>query len=242
MSYFTISKAGRENQDSSMHLLLEDGEAVFAVADGVGGSSSGETSSKTAIELVCEWAKDPQVEFPSLFDAIDIKLKAAVKASNSLSSLATTLTMVTIKEMVAKYAHVGDCRLYLLRGNGLKTLTSDQTEKQKLIDLGVLSRARAENYIRSNVLLSALGSSRGHEIQTGEEPLQTGDILILCSDGFYKAITKQQIVNIKRTLENTEEFIDRLKELALQVEIMDDATVVMAEIEEGKTSGTDHVF
>src|SRR3546814_5436694 len=67
---------------------------------------------------------------------------------------------VCSSDLNARVGHVGDSRIYHLRGSGLVTRTKDQTEVQHLIDEGILTPERAKMYPRKNVLLSAISRDR----------------------------------------------------------------------------------
>ncbi|MEF3073794.1 protein phosphatase 2C domain-containing protein [Methylobacter sp. Wu1] len=227
---FTIGAPRKQNEDGFTLLALPNKTNILAIADGVGGSSSGLLSSKIAIETIEEWINSNVLDITLPFYRTDEKLKQLVNSNPSTySSLATTLTMVKIINNLITFAHVGDCRAYLMRGAGLKTLTSDQTEVQKLVELGVLTKARLKDYKRSHVLLSALGSSRKFEIQTGDFRAQPGDRLLLCSDGLYNAISKRKLVNLSKDTEKLDEFLFELHKLTLSSPLSDDATVVAAQ-------------
>jgi protein phosphatase len=231
---FSIGKPGRHNEDAYALLARPDGTAVYALADGVGGSSSGQLSAQVAIDAIKEWAASSEADVSLAFSRADRMLKERVSAEpDQYRSLATTLTVLMIRGLKGTFAHVGDCRAYLLRGAGLRTLTTDQTEVRKLVELGVLSKARAKDYKRSHVLLSALGSSAPYELQIGEFDLQHGDRLLLCSDGFYNAVPKKEVVAVSSGVEFVDELMSKLRDLTQRSHPVDDATVIVLGIEDG---------
>jgi protein phosphatase len=229
IAYFSVSSKKHSNQDSYGHYVLPNGETILAIADGVGGSSDGKLSSSTAIDIVTKWSAMPSRTFKEPFAEIDEKLKKLVIESQAkLTSLATTLTISKIVDNTLTFAHVGDCRIYLLRNNGIKTLTKDQTEAQNLLDQGILTKRRLRDYKRANVIISALGSS-SFIVEEGEIALLKGDRVLLCSDGLYKEIQKIEIVNLSLKEVSIEGFSAALKSALINSPPNDDATAILYE-------------
>ncbi len=228
---FSVSRSEKQNEDAFLDLARADGVQFIAIADGVGGSSSGAVSSKIAVETLEQWIEQGGNNITDPFYRTDEKLKRLTHENpEAYSSLATTLTVATIENHRISFAHVGDCRLYLLRGNGLQTFTKDQTEAQQLFELGVLSKRRMKGYTRANVLLSALGSNRPFELQTGDFTAQPGDRIMLCSDGLYKTVAKRQIAELSSQHVTVQDFMSALKDLTIAASPSDDATAIAIEL------------
>lgn len=235
MKYVAVSfsKAGRSkpNEDSTLIKELGDSGIVLAIADGMGGKPGGAVASKAAVDLISAFVdKDPDISVEKLFEEIKINLTQKSKESNELGEMATTLSMVMIKAKLAMVGHVGDCRIYHLRANGLVSRTKDQTEVQRLIDDGILSKQRAQNYHRKNILLSVLNAADDYTLQLNSFDLKSGDRLVLLTDGAHSLIHKSEIRDISIRVESVEGLLSEIKNTIESRKIRDDYSVVACEI------------
>lgn len=230
ISSFSIGLSGRESQDIPYAKLRADGSHVLAIADGVGGSSDGRRAAEIAITELDRWVQSDDTNLGHPFARADHYLKETVQREDKTQSLSTTLTAVIVDQSVATYGHVGDCRIYLLRGAGLRTITTDQTEIARLIALGVVSKERAKKYRRSNVLLSALGASQQYELECGQFELEDGDRILICSDGLYKSLAKREIAKLSTSNSTVQGFAKAIRASLHASPAGDDATAVVLEV------------
>lgn len=228
--FATFSKAGRnkENQDSVFAGTVGD-RYLIAIADGMGGRPGGNIASRLAIDTVAqELEQGVSLDPNKLLSEISSKLRDA--ETSDLEGMGTTLTFLILNGQQGSFFHVGDTRLYLLRGNGLKTLTKDQTEVQKLIDEGVLSKARADRYRRKNILISVITAKDTHALQSGTLELKPGDRLILSTDGFHELVSKKEIRDASLAAPSIDQFKADLANLVEAKKIKDDYSFVISEI------------
>lgn len=219
----------------SFPLRGDDAGAVFerqgilcaALADGVGSYSGGGVAAKTAIDFV-EKFEIPIVEqdFSRLFEECLLHLSNSAKELR----LGTTLTVLVNAGDKVIFGHVGDCRLYHLRGDGLMTATHDQTEVAYLQQQGVLNRYDALTYHRANVLMSVLAPNKAYTLETGAFGVREGDRLILCSDGFYKGLAKRLIRDISVTNLEFDEFARGIEGAISLAKKDDDASALIIQI------------
>lgn len=227
-----FSCAGRKgsNQDSLLFEQLDDGTVLLAIADGMGGHVGGQVASELAIATVkSELAIHSNVELSLIFEKVQKAFISKVEQEPELKKMGSTLTVCVISGTRANIAHVGDTRLYHLRNSGLVSRTVDQTELQQLIAQGVITKARAKNYHRKNILLSVMSAYRDYELQVSSFDLLDGDRLLLLTDGAYSLMSKVEIRDL--SLQNTEasHFVDSLKYLIESREIKDDYTALAFE-------------
>jgi len=226
----SIGLKGRPTQDAHYAQRRTDGSIVLAIADGVGGSSDGRRAATLAIDELAQWAASESTNLSLPFKSSDESLRRIVEVEKDIASLTTTLTAVVISEDEATYGHVGDCRIYHLRGNGLRTVTHDQTEVAQLIAEGILSKRQARSYRRSNVLVSALGSTSTYQFDAGTFSVAPGDRIVMCSDGVYKSLTKQALVSMSLASASAVELRDRVNAYFQQTAPSDDATLLALDI------------
>ena len=209
---------GREkNQDS---FLINDAKALYVVADGVGGGMKGEVASKMAtdgFERLATTENDLSRVMTQLQEDV---LKEALDTLGE-ALMGTTCTVVRIANYLATICHVGDSRLYLFREPIMRQLTEDH----EYYDEGM----------KGTVLASYLGiPSDIHPLKILNEqvPLQTGDRLILCSDGLYKQMTETRMAAMIRELGSMPEgLVKTMAEEAAQKEHSDNVTIVYVEVE-----------
>lgn len=229
MKFHALSEAfDSSGSEDSWAVIETDGELLAAaVADGVGSYSGGGIAARIAIDTFRSVvAEGVDVTMDVLFH----RVREALMEGPKDVRLGTTLTAVVFRNGFAEVGHVGDCRIYQLRGDGLATRTKDQTELQHLLDQGVLNSVRARNYPRANVLLSVMAPEKEYELFKTRFSVNPGDRLIVCSDGFHRLVKKREIVRASLAAMTFDGFSSALDELIEGRELIDDATYVAVEI------------
>lgn len=110
--------------------------------------------------------------------------------------MGTTATLFHREGEQGIWAHVGDSRIYLLRGQELCQITRDHSLVEDLVENGSITREEARNHPRKNILTRAVGAEENLLVDTGSLRLQNGDRLLLCSDGLTNMVTDAQIQEI----------------------------------------------
>lgn len=223
---FSLPGRTDQNCDALAHATLPTGELLLAIADGVGSASHGGAAAKLAVQTCIEvgGARD----ITALFTEVSSKIKAAAK--NEGGHWSTTLTVCLILGERAIVGHVGDTRIYHLRGSGLQSRTRDQTEVERLIEDGILSPERALRYPRRHVLLSALSGDGDFDLQRSEFDVLVGDRVLLLSDGVYRQVTKREIKGLSDEHRQVPKFVNALKGLLGSRGLVDDASALCVEI------------
>jgi serine/threonine protein phosphatase PrpC/CRP-like cAMP-binding protein len=198
----------RTNNEDNFHADAETG--LFIVCDGMGGHSAGEVASRICCEtLVGELPtlilareayerSNNQSDVKSLAVAVEAAMSLACKEINKQSSAApnqqgmgTTCTMVLLAgHNKGILAHVGDSRLYVLRGGQVHQLSEDHTYVNELVKRGALSREQAANHPQGNVLSRAMGVQPSISVDTMIFDIDPEDTYLLCSDGVYNYYPK----------------------------------------------------
>ncbi len=200
IDFFHLTDTGcvREaNEDAIGSWPCEDG-LVFAVADGLGGHNAGEVASALALEVLAEELHN------SAGAPVAKRLRSAVQEANlriytkattvpELRRMGTTLTVTAVVGDRLIAAHVGDCRLYLLRDGSLTQLTKDHTWVWEQVQYGILSPEEARNHPKRHVLSRALGQDLIVSIDSLTMPIQAGDVLLQCSDGIHGLLPEDEL-------------------------------------------------
>jgi serine/threonine protein phosphatase PrpC len=186
---------------------------LYVVADGMGGHAAGEVASRVAVEAIEAFVRetaeyDGHDTWPFPYDSavtLDAnRLTAALRIANhriaeaaadsaALRGMATTACAVLTKGDTAAVAHVGDSRVYLLRGGELRQLTVDHSWVEEQVRAGVMDASAARQHPWRNVVTRALSGGEDPEIDVQDMPLQEGDRVLLCSDGLSSVISHEEI-------------------------------------------------
>jgi serine/threonine protein phosphatase PrpC len=220
------------NEDSCGHYVENPESVVFAVADGIGGYEGGEVASAMAIEVTLEsYRESPLAWGPSkrLHRAVqraNIEIHNRALTVPELRRMGTTLTAAVVDAGVLHAAHVGDCRLYLIRRGRIRQITKDHTMVQERVRMGLMSADRA----RYHPERSALTRSIGHELIVSVDritlPLEQNDRLIICSDGLHGVLHDRDLEQTVRD-HNAAEACKRLVAVANQRGTADNLTAVV---------------
>jgi serine/threonine protein phosphatase PrpC len=109
--------------------------------------------------------------------------------------MGTTSTAMALIDHQLYYAHVGDSRLYMVRGSTIARLTHDHSYVSRLVENGVLRAEEAESHPQRHILTAALGAGVSITPDCPPEPvaLESGDVLVLCTDGLWGLLTEAEI-------------------------------------------------
>lgn len=218
-----------ENQDAILPPFEADGCTWCAIADGVGSSALGGLAARTSLEIVQEI--NGSETMPDLFIRIRRRFSEIAREHDPSKSISTTLSVLRIRGDRATVGHVGDTRISHYRGEGVMARTKDQTEVQKLLDDGALSKHQAARYPRRNVLLSAMSAGREYDLYEQEFRVQTGDRILLTSDGFHGKLPRGRIAHLSASNSVFEDFWAVVQDALSAEKLDDDASCLAIEIE-----------
>lgn len=187
------------NEDN---LCLVPEENLYMVADGMGGHASGEVASLMAVETVAQFfrdtSKDDDVTWPFKFEKNrryeENRLAASIKLANlrifetaaqdsRKRGMGTTLVSLFVSGEDVFFGHVGDSRVYRLRGEEYVQVTEDHSLLNDYIKMKDLTPEEIENFPHKNVIVRALGMKETVQVDVGHSTAIPGDIYLLCSDG-----------------------------------------------------------
>jgi protein phosphatase len=193
----TLSDVGNErnnNEDCCGSFLEGETSAVFAVADGVGGYEGGELASQTAIEVALRSYREspaswgPGKRLHRAVQQANIEIHDRALVVPELRRMATTITAVAVDGGELHAAHVGDTRLYLLRGDRMTQLTKDHTVAGDRLRMGLINAERARAHPERSTLTRSVGPELIVAVDKISMPIAKGDVLLLCTDGLYNVL------------------------------------------------------
>ena len=220
----------RDNNEDALTVIEPE---TFVVADGMGGAQAGEVASQMLIETMQSFlAKTPRPwDEKILAQAILLandKILNTARRHEEYHGMGTTATILSLDGKQAHFAHVGDSRLYLLRGDTFKQITEDHSYVETLVKRGEITEAEARVHPMKNILTQAVGAVANLYIDTGNFIVQSGDKFLLCTDGLTNMVEDADIKNILQTAESP---ADVLIEAALIAGGKDNITVIVAGVD-----------
>ncbi|GAA2031841.1 protein phosphatase 2C domain-containing protein [Agromyces tropicus] len=230
-----VSHVGRvrsNNQDSGYA-----GRRLFLVADGMGGHAGGDVASAIATRRIAE-ADDEYASSADAASALESALLAAnrtleetVAEHSELTGMGTTASAMLVQQGRVILAHIGDSRVYLLRGGELSQVSTDHTFVQRLVDAGRITAEEAMVHPRRSVLMRVLGDVEASpEIDTLVIDTHPGDRWMICSDGLSGVVPFDEIHEMLSSDAGAKQVADRLVKASLDGGAPDNVTVVVVDI------------
>lgn len=231
-----IGKAREINQDYYSIPKPEDNLQLFILADGMGGYNGGEVASSLATTSAKSYIENNFDKIEKSKEAILELIKNAIEYANmvvfekskqepNLEGMGTTLDICFIYNNKVYIGHVGDSRVYRIRGEIIRKLTKDHSYVQQLVEDGKITREEAEHHPKKNMLLKALGCTAYVEPDLRARNMENGDILLMCSDGLTNMVEEKEIYRVVK--ENPETATKVLVNLANEAGGYDNITVVI---------------
>lgn len=194
-TYVYTSPGGRRhNEDSVDHLQSPQG-GIWAVADGLGGSGQGERASQAAVRAMIE-AWDLSDGAGTLPEMIALANRRVLDSADpdSRGHPMTTLVSALQQGDTLQFAHIGDSRYYLFRGDRLVKRSRDHSVTQAAVALGDITEDEIRFHPDRNRLLRALGMGGPVEAEyTPPLTIAPGDAFLLCSDGFWEYVYETEM-------------------------------------------------
>ncbi len=177
---------------------------LWAVADGAGGHGSGDVASQAiaaAMEALPGRLSAQQLLATVRASLTDVHadLQRRAQAAGDDRIMASTVAVAMARGGHYACLWAGDSRIYLLRGGELQRLTRDHSLVQQLIDEGRLTPEQAETDPRGNIILRAIGGGGDLELEKVSGRLETGDRLLLCTDGLFKTLAERDLAAMVAT-------------------------------------------
>ncbi len=189
------------NQDACDEFRDASGARLLVLCDGMGGRRGGEVASRLAVDAIGRAFRasgDPaRIRLEAGFTEANSQIGERAQADPHLSGMGTTaLALVLDGGETAWVAHVGDSRLYRLRGEEFVALTEDHSVVGELQRHGVVSAEQAAQHPRRNELLRSIGGDRAVNVDVAELEVHPGDRYLLCCDGLWSMVRDAEIAAI----------------------------------------------
>jgi PPM family protein phosphatase len=251
LTAFGASHPGRVRSNNEDSLLWDLPAGLFLVADGMGGHQAGEVASRMAVDTISSFLEasrhDKDLTWPFGFDPVlslnANRLVTAVRLANrkifqageekpDLAGMGTTIVAAIVEAGLVTFCGVGDSRLYLLAKGELVQLTHDDSWVATVLarEPGFDEAQIAQHPMR-HVLTNVVGAREDTEVEVGERPLASGDLLLLCSDGLYGGLDDASLQLLMAGPGPLEQLTERLVQTSLERNGSDNITAVTIKAE-----------
>lgn len=239
MDVWSITHRGavrEQNQDACRYHLMGNGDILALVCDGMGGARGGDIASNMAVDSFFEeyfkgtptWNESPRDHLERAATFANERVFHRAQTDINCIGMGTTLVATLATKSGAIFLNEGDSRAYHLSPpNNISRITRDHSLLEDLILRGELSPEQAQTYRYKNVITRALGAEPDLRTDYYEHPTQTGDFILLCSDGLSNIVTPEEMAQDVFQGGEIEYCCGRLLDLALARGAPDNVTVLL---------------
>lgn len=236
---FGLTDVGRKRQHNEDAMLVEPQLGLYIVADGMGGHAAGEVASEMAVEII----DDTLGDFRSLPDTeVAGRLFHAIQSANSAifrrtiveqekKGMGTTATALVLFPKRYLIGQVGDSRAYVLRQGRLHQITRDHSYVQEQVDAGLLTPEQARTHPYGNVITRCVGSNEEVVPDIYFGALETGDVVLLASDGLTGMLEDDQLARILSEQSDPEAWIRKMIADANRRGGLDNITAIVVRVD-----------
>ena len=245
---YGLTDVGRKRQHNEDAFAVDAELGLFVVADGMGGHAAGEVASQRAVEVVREQLAAGRQVLEDLGQANNAEARAAAAAlvetaiqracaevyrlaasDSTKRGMGTTFVCLVMAGTKGIVGHVGDSRVYLVRGGQAHRLTEDHTLIAAQVKAGTLTREQAQASQFRNVITRAVGIQESVQVDTLMVDLLPKDLFVLCSDGLHGYLADDELAPLTHSAE-LESLPKKLVGLANDRGGKDNVTVVVVGI------------
>ncbi len=253
INHYKISDTGLKRDHNEDSVLVNTGQGLYLLADGIGGHAGGEAASKLTLNTVLKTFMekddlgDEDIEslhesnkgLPSpgrklVFSILQAN-RVVIAASNKykkLKGMGATITAILNVPASLFIAHVGDSRIYLLHGGALKQITEDHSFLVQELKKGTITAEQAKKSPFRNRLTKAIGHMNTNRVDVQELNPEKGDLFLLCSDGLTDMLDDGEIQKILEENAALEPTGKKLVEAANNAGGIDNISIVLVRVEE----------
>lgn len=243
-----LTDVGRKRSHNEDSFLIDEELQLFIVADGMGGHAGGGTASRIAVETVNgvlrnarSGADTPFVHSATLQDALlpEVFRSAVEQACAAifqeaqkqprLQGMGTTVISLLVQDDYAFFAHVGDSRAYLMRGDLIQQVSEDHSLVNEQIKAGMITAEEAKNSRYKNIITRSVGFEPEVQVDVMGVVCQPDDHFLLCSDGLANLVEDREMLELVRA-NPFEEVPKKLVALANDRGGDDNITVILVKI------------
>ncbi|MCG7915262.1 MAG: protein phosphatase 2C domain-containing protein [Candidatus Thiodiazotropha weberae] len=228
MKYETAqcSLIGNRSMNQDRCLIMEAPDAILlALADGMGGHPKGEMAAQILMDNARKAfltsrkpISNPRFFLSGLMEMSHQQITAFGDRQEPPIEPRTTGVLCLVQEDTAYWAHIGDSRLYIMRDGVIHLRTDDHSYVEHLRQQGLISAAQVHTHKFRNYVTRCLGGNSNRPVAelSGPHDLKQGDVVLLCSDGFWGPLPERPMVD--NLYKNSSPLLNNISELAKQAE------------------------
>lgn len=218
------------NEDS---ILSRAGDGIFVVADGMGGHAAGDVASQMVTDALA--GVTTEGSFPTVVDRFDdamIDINRAIRQHSEEhfggKTMGCTLISMLSERGVGVCMWAGDSRLYRVRDGEMVQISRDHDPLEELVESGAITPEQADEHPDSSVITRAVGGSPELYLDIIAFDVLPRDVYLLCSDGLYREVLRDEIHQILGNEEPAERTAKTLLNLSLERGARDNVSVIVA--------------
>lgn len=246
--YKGLSDTGRKRGHNEDSFLIDEALSLFIVADGMGGHAGGGTASRIAVETVDAvlreaWDREdspfkedcplPTSQIPAVLrravQEACYNIYEAAQSDVHLAGMGTTTVVLLLHGGNAFFAHVGDSRIYLIRGQLVQQVTEDHSLVNEQIRAGMITAEEALKSRYKNIITRSVGFEQTVQVDVMGLVCEPGDTFVLCSDGMSNLVREGDILKLTST-DDLDAAVQGLVDLANERGGDDNITVVAVRV------------
>jgi serine/threonine protein phosphatase PrpC len=243
-----LTDVGRKRNHNEDSFLVDDEIQLYVVADGMGGHAGGGTASRIAVETIDQELRKVREGNENPFDGSstlqDSPLPEAIRSAVEraclnifttaqedprLAGMGTTVISLVVKNEHAFFAHVGDSRAYLIRGELIQQISEDHSLVNEQIKAGMITPEEAKHSRYKNIITRSVGFEEEVQVDVMGLVCEPRDTFVLCSDGLANMLEDREILAVAQKATQVEEIPRKLIELANERGGDDNITVIVVQ-------------
>lgn len=210
-----MTDVGRKRSHNEDSFLIDEDLQLYVVADGMGGHAGGGTASRIAVQTIDDAMRqaregkvNPFAQRTTLQDSLlPDALRSAVESAcatifntaqedTRLTGMGTTVISLAVKDEFAFFAHVGDSRAYLVRGDLVQQISEDHSLVNEQIKAGMITPEEAKHSRYKNIITRSVGFEEEVQVDVMGLVVEPQDTFVLCSDGLANMIEDHEILEV----------------------------------------------
>ncbi|MEW4355260.1 Stp1/IreP family PP2C-type Ser/Thr phosphatase [Streptococcus pneumoniae] len=234
-----VGQKRTNNQDYTNQFVNRAGMSMIILADGMGGHRAGNIASEMAVtDLGAAWVDTKISTINEVREWFALHIEEENQKihqfgqDEAYKGMGTTLEALALIGNQAIYAHIGDSRIGLIRGENYTQLTSDHSLVNALLKAGQLTKEEAERHPQRNIITQSIGQKDEVEPDIGMVTLEENDYLVLNSDGLSNMISDSEIYDIVTSDITLAEKAETLIRFANNAGGLDNITVALVHVTE----------
>jgi protein phosphatase len=205
MRIYSATDVGQKRKMNQDYVFVSEAPVgnlpnLFVVADGMGGHNAGDFASSHAVQtLVNEIREDadynPVKIIRHAIETANTEIIEQAQSDEKLRGMGTTMVVATIVGQYAYVANIGDSRLYVIQEE-IRQITKDHSLVQEMVRMGELNAEEARNHPDKNIITRALGAEKTVDIDFFDLKLESGNVILMCSDGLSNMVEDKKMEEI----------------------------------------------